>query len=300
MNLEAAYHLSKVPPRDENVAREAALRERFPVREMIKRGWIKATTSSTNLEKSVLAYFQVPDVTHPSSSPTRPPQLWGGLVYRSVCVAVQSSSARERASRARVLRAKAPGRDPRARAADDRTGRNPAHPRILSEAGVRLVIVEPIPGSKIQGVCFWLDNNTSPVIGLSLNGDQIDKFWFNLWHEIEHVLRGDGKDGMIIDDFDEAPAPEDECERAANEAAADRCVPAKAMKDFILRHSPIFSEKNMIGFSRIMKRHPALLPAKYKNGRKVGPVPEASGESPADNRPRRIHGWLRAQVPPDL
>ena len=62
-------------------------------------------------------------------------------------------------------------------------------PRILAEAGVRFVIVEPIPNSKIQGVCFWLDNNTSPVIGLSLKGDFIDKFWFNLWHEIEHVLR---------------------------------------------------------------------------------------------------------------
>ena len=42
MNLETAYQLSKVPPRHEKVAQEAALRERFPVREMMKRGWIKA------------------------------------------------------------------------------------------------------------------------------------------------------------------------------------------------------------------------------------------------------------------
>ena len=132
-------------------------------------------------------------------------------------------------------------------------------PRILAEAGVRLVIVEPIPGSKIQGVCFWLDNNRSPVIGLSLKGDQIDKFWFNLWHEIEHVLRGDGKDDMVIDDFDTAPAAEDECERVANDSAADRCVPTKPMSDFILRHNPMFSEKNMIGFAKIMRRHPGIV-----------------------------------------
>ena len=43
-------------------------------------------------------------------------------------------------------------------------------PRILSECGLRLVIVEPIPGSKIDGVCFWIDTNRSPVIGLSLKG----------------------------------------------------------------------------------------------------------------------------------
>src|SRR4051794_39230105 len=45
MNLETAYQLSKVPPREERVGREAMLRERFPVREMVKRGWIKAAKS---------------------------------------------------------------------------------------------------------------------------------------------------------------------------------------------------------------------------------------------------------------
>ena len=71
------------------------------------------------------------------------------------------------------------------------------------ECGVRLVVVEPIPGSEIQGVCFWINDNKSPVIGLTLKGDQIDKFWFDLWHEIEHVLNGDGKEELIIEDFEE-------------------------------------------------------------------------------------------------
>ena len=59
MNLESAYQLSKVPPRDERVAREAALRERFPVRQMIKRGWIKAGKHIDELEEAVLAHFQL-------------------------------------------------------------------------------------------------------------------------------------------------------------------------------------------------------------------------------------------------
>lgn len=108
MNLEAAYQLSKVPPRDEKVAREARLRERFPVREMVERGWIKASKSFDELEKSVLAYFQVPR--RYRSDPVPPcgaPQRWGGLVYGSVCLAGSSASASDRASRAEVLRAKA-------------------------------------------------------------------------------------------------------------------------------------------------------------------------------------------------
>jgi HTH-type transcriptional regulator/antitoxin HigA len=140
-------------------------------------------------------------------------------------------------------------------------------PRVLAGCGVRFVIVEPIPGSKIDGVCFWINDGKSPVIGLSLKGDHIDKFWFNLWHEIEHVLRGDGQDEPIIDDFD-APPPDKASERAANAAAADHCVPTAAMNDFFARHNPMFSERNMVGFARIMKRHPGII---------AGQIQERSG-----------------------
>lgn len=130
--------------------------------------------------------------------------------------------------------------------------------RILADCGVRFVVVEPIPGSQIQGVCFWINDRQSPIIGLTLKGDQIDKFWFDLWHEITHVLRGDGKDEPVLDDFDD-PKSDLESERAANEGAANHCVPSGPMRDFIARHNPMFSEKNLIGFSRLMKRHPGIV-----------------------------------------
>ena len=38
MNLDAAYQLAQVAPQTERIVREAALRKRFPVREMQKRG----------------------------------------------------------------------------------------------------------------------------------------------------------------------------------------------------------------------------------------------------------------------
>ena len=70
---------------------------------------------------------------------------------------------------------------------------------ILAESGVRFVIVEALPQAKIDGVCFWLDKQ-APVIGLSMRYNRIDNFWFVLRHEIEHVLKGHGRDapeGMI-------------------------------------------------------------------------------------------------------
>ena len=74
-------------------------------------------------------------------------------------------------------------------------------PIILASAGVRLVFVESLPNSKIDGVCTWLSEE-EPVIALSLRYDRLDNFWFVLRHEIEHVLRGDGKDLAVIDDLD--------------------------------------------------------------------------------------------------
>ncbi|MCU0893539.1 MAG: helix-turn-helix domain-containing protein [Rhodospirillales bacterium] len=259
MNLESAYQLSKVPPRDERVAREAALRERFPVREMIKRGWIESGKHIGELEEAVLAHFQLSTIddeiqfSH-AARRNRGKDL-SSLQYAWLFRVRQLANAlRVPDYSVQKLRDAIPELE--------RLMTEPEEirhiPRILSKTGVRLVIVEPIPGSNIQGVCFWLGDGRSPVIGLSLKGDQIDKFWFNLWHEIEHILSGDGKDGVIIDDFEDN-VPEDECERAANEAAADHCVPTKPMLDFISRHNPIFSEKNMIGFSRIVRRHPGIV-----------------------------------------
>ena len=259
MNLDAAYQLSKVAPVTDRIAREAALRERFPIREMTKRGWIRSSGSYEEVERCVLEYFElqsIGDQVHFPHAARRDYEddltgmQWAWLFrVRQLAIALKVTNYSEH-----KLRAATP--DLERLMCDPEEIRHV--PRVLSECGVRLVIVEPIPGSKIQGVCFWADRN-SPVIGLSLKGDQIDRFWFDLWHEIEHVLRGDGKDAPVLDDFDDPPADETESEKAANEAAANHCVPTNEMKNFILRHSPLFSERNLIGFSRLMKRHPGII-----------------------------------------
>jgi HTH-type transcriptional regulator / antitoxin HigA len=261
MNLETAWQLSKVPPRDDEIARAAKLRERFPVREMEKRGWIGVVDGQhrrTHLLESLLSdFFALKSIDDPiefkhaarrnyRNEVTTAQWAW---IYRVNHLA--TSLQVPRFSEA-TLRARVPDLE--------RLMTEPEEirhvPRILLECGVRLVVVEPIPGSEIQGVCFWIENK-SPVIGLTLKGDQIDKFWFDLWHEISHVLNGHGKGGLIIEDFDQNSP--DENEKIANRESANHCVPIGPMKDFILRHNPMFSEANMLGFARIVKRHPGIV-----------------------------------------
>jgi HTH-type transcriptional regulator/antitoxin HigA len=258
LNLESAYQLSKVPPVDDRIAREAALRGRFPVRQMIQRGWIAASNDNAELEQSVLGYFGLRALSDPIVFPHAArkkerediTELQWAWIYRVKQLASAVPVPRYSADK---LRAALASLELLMMALEEIR----QVPRILSECGVRFVVVEPIPGSEIQGVCFWIDG--SPVIGLTLKGDYIDRFWFNLRHEIEHVLNGDGKDGPVTDEFKDGEVGRPDCERVADEAAAEFCVPQAHLHHFVARHDPAYSHINLLGFSRLMHRHPGIV-----------------------------------------
>ena len=135
--------------------------------------------------------------------------------------------------------------------------------RILAESGIRFVIMEALPATKIDGVCFWL-NEVSPVIGMTMRHDRIDNFWFVLRHELEHVLRQHGRRAAILDTELEGERAGvgmsvSEEERQANEAASNFCVPSKKMDRFVALKSPFFAERDILGFSRTIGVHPGLV-----------------------------------------
>ena len=136
-------------------------------------------------------------------------------------------------------------------------------PRILAESGIRYVIVESLPGAKIDGACFWL-NEASPVIAMTLRFDRIDNFWFVLRHELEHVLREHGRVAVILDTDIVARRAADgdvisDEDRVANEAAAEFCVSQRSLDRFIARKDPFFAERDILGFARTLEVHPGLV-----------------------------------------
>ena len=48
-------------------------------------------------------------------------------------------------------------------------------------------------------------------------------------------------------------------ERIANQAAQDFLVPAHQLNAFIARKAPLFSERDLVGFAKIMKVHPGIV-----------------------------------------
>lgn len=144
-------------------------------------------------------------------------------------------------------------------------------PRILAEHGIRYVIVETLPAAKIDGVCFWLDDN-SPVIGMSLRFDRIDNYWFVLRHELEHVLRLHGRDSAIVMLDAELEGERAgtgtnvaEEERQANDAAAEFCAPREMIEKFIACQPSFFDVRDFLGLANMLHVHPGLVAGQLRN-----------------------------------
>jgi HTH-type transcriptional regulator/antitoxin HigA len=270
LELQKSYDLAKariVARPDPARATRAYLYGDLPIAEMIKRGWISAESvrETKKVETELMRFFgvnrleDVEILPHAAkktavSTAATPAQL--AWLYRvkqiavDMLVGVYSPQAVEAAVvKLRALTSTLEGVQ--------------KVPRILAECGIRFVLVESLARAKIDGVCFWLDEQ-SPVIGMSIRFDRIDNFWFVLRHECEHVIRLHGKMAAMLDvelEGDRAGTGPDvaEEERLANEAAQEFCVPSTALDAFVARKAPFFSERDLIGFSRILKVHPGIL-----------------------------------------
>ena len=263
LNLEASYQLAQSKPVSDTIARSASLRGRFPVRDMIKRGWVEASSNPDVLESRVLKHFNLNSIdgTLSFSHAARrtkaqeehlTPIQWAWLFrVKQLAHALQVPAYSAKTLRAALSELELLMIEPE----------EARHvPNILADAGVRFLVVEPVPRSKIEGVCFWLENKY-PVVGLSMRYDRIDNFWFNLRHELEHVLNRDGKYVPVVDEPQHLYGSSDQSqeEQLANEAAAEFCVPQEEMGDFIDRLDPVYSTERLIGFSRLMNRHPGIV-----------------------------------------
>jgi len=261
-NLQKLYELSQARQPDPGVAKRARLQTALPVREMIKRCWIQDTDAAM-LETQMLHFFEanrVEDILQVSYAAKKSQNtivltpVQAAWLFRvrqiSKVMTVPTYSEKKLKDACGQLRYLM---------VDPEEIRHV--PRLLMECGVRFMAVEPLPGSKIDGVCTWLNN--APVIAMSLRLDKIDNFWFVLRHEIEHALQRHGRDTPknvrvdedVVSDTTDLPKEEQE----ANKAAEDFCVPTRAMNDFIARKDPFFSERDMLGFARLQQVHPGLV-----------------------------------------
>jgi HTH-type transcriptional regulator / antitoxin HigA len=276
LELQKSYELATARfllQADPERATRAKLFGSLPVAEMIKRGWIDVgdIRDFPRVESQLTKFFGVQSVDeieafphaakkNDSDSGVTPTQM--AWLYRVKEIAAEMLTARysERAVEAAIPKLK------------ELLVSAPAVrkvPRILEECGIRYVIVEALAGSKIDGVCFWIDD-AKPVIGMSLRYDRIDNFWFVLRHELEHVIKQHGRESAMLDVELEGGRADDtdqiaEEERIANRAASEFCTPKKSLESFIARKAPIFTERDIIGFANTLSIHPGVVAGQLRH-----------------------------------
>lgn len=264
MNLESAYKLWLLKNGDNVISRRAKLYQIAPVKEMVKRHWIEPSESIDVLEKRIISFFEINDLNEPiefahaarkgvkDTSPNHNAWLFRA---RQMALSVHAKQYSEKSFNNALVLLK-----------------NLLHsaqeirhvPRILADNGIRFLILEHLPKTRIDGATFWLDSK-SPVIVISLRYDRIDWFWYTLGHELGHVKHRHGLNDNPILDIDivgneaKSSAEISETEEIANKFSTEWLIEQSELDKFILRVHPLYGKQKILNFSNRISVHPGIV-----------------------------------------
>ena len=122
------------------------------------------------------------------------------------------------------------------------------------EAGVVLVVLPHLPGSKINGATKRVDGKV--MIMVDDRGKYADTFWFTLFHEIGHVMNRD----FGVSFYTEV---EDETELAADEYAQNTLIPSEKYSEFV-QTGEAYTAESIRQFAVSIDRDPGIVLGRLK------------------------------------
>jgi HTH-type transcriptional regulator / antitoxin HigA len=208
--------------------------EKFPVKEMKKRGWLDAEVAEGKTGEQLIRSFFARTSAH--GAPVMLRKTLTGVNKPENQYAIYAWVARVLV-RARDLK-KPEIRYVQNSISDEflrqlaklsRSDDGPLLAReFLAMKGVVLVIEPHLPKTKLDGAAI-LDQDGTPIVGLTLRFDRTDYFWFTLMHELIHVQRHLGRQNSAFIDED-GSVEGDEREVEANILAAEAFIPRQIWK----------------------------------------------------------------------
>jgi HTH-type transcriptional regulator/antitoxin HigA len=261
--------------------------ERFPIREMIARGWVHAQRPgewTRDRARETLAPFFAQIGAELAAAP---------LYRRSAHVRAAKgiddfALAAWRARVLQVAKEHPPARrfDPRALEAEQIHGlvqlsRLDEGPRLarewLADRGVVMVVEAHLPRTRLDGAALLSENGT-PVVALTIRYDRLDNFWFTLLHECAHVVRhltGSAASGTreYFDDLD-VEGTADPRESEADTFARESLVPSAQWQASAVAFAP--SVDAAVAFADEVGVSPAVVAGRVRhekrNFRLLGPL----------------------------
>jgi len=258
MNLQVAYELALAAQKDRGTAKRAAIFNKIPVREARKRCWIPDVDNTDDLEVAVCRFLRINSIDEepPLSIAARKSTNYGYENSAQVAWYMRALALAELAPASTYSNSNLESGIPELL----ELARNPEDarriPKVLGDIGVRLVLIQHLAKTKIEGAAMWLDSN-SPVVALSLRYDRIDNLWFNLLHELVHIKH---RHASAIDtdaEMTDSGLPPEEV--TANTEAAGYLIPEAKLTSFIKRMRPLYYQTRIIQFAQSLGIHPGIV-----------------------------------------
>lgn len=253
-NLEAIYREKCARVQAENeMAQDIEIAKQFPYAEMAKMGWIPSSRNWTEKVNYLRSFFGVAKLC--MLDQLRIP----GIAYRRTGSNERSDYAL--AAWAQQVRIEAREREVdsinigklesllpaiRALTLESPALYCPKLQDIMAQCGIALVFLPHIKRTFLHGASF-LDSN-KVVMGLTARGRDADRFWFSLFHEIAHILKGH---------IAKVGGTTEEDERDADAFAAETLIPQSALHAFCERN--VFTVETVTAFAEEIGVHPGIV-----------------------------------------
>lgn len=240
---------------------------KFPIAEMVQRGWIRKLTKRTDEAVEDIVRGFVADAGLQFGAAAFKRSLSGEAQSPTTRYALYAWLARV-IQRARKRRKQLTDFQPDALSADflrelaqlSWSDKGPLLAiEFLEKHGVAVVIEPHLKGTQLDGAALR-DVTGQPIIGLTLRHDRLDNFWFTLLHETAHLWRHVISDEIFLDDLD--VSSEDRREAEANRLAREACIPRLVWKRSDAFLSP--SKESINRLSRELRIHPAIIAGRLR------------------------------------
>lgn len=252
--LEAIYREKVLKVEEENkMDADIEVAKRFPYSEMAKYGWVPKTQMKTEKVAYLRRYFETVALS----------LLENEQITKIACRRLKITDKGDLALMAWAQEAKIRAREI-STASFNIKGLVAALPEIrkmtvmppeefcpkikkcLADCGIALVFLPHLKGSSSQGASF-MDGNKI-VVGLTAREQDADEFWFNLFHELAHIVLGHVKQPGGTSEKDE---------KTADRWSGDTLITPEAFEIFIRNRD--YSERSVLKFAEAQGIAPGIV-----------------------------------------